>query len=559
MTNKEIARVLQETADLIKLTGGNEFRARAFSNAGRSIEQLEEAAEQRVREGTLTELSGIGEGLAEDIARLVEDGKLPQHQELLARIPPGLTDVLRVKGLGPSRVRSLWQELGITSLDELEAAGQADRLTNVKGFGKKTQQNILEQVKLLRQYLNRYLYAEAYTEAEGLLEHLRGHPAVVRAEVTGRLRRKLEVVRRIDLAAASSDPGEVREDMTRWFQQMDTTTSGDDVVVTGALESGLPFSVLMTSPQRFGTAWWESTGSDDHCEHFIDRYGRPGDVSEEAKIYEDAGISWIPPELRENAGELDAALEDRLPNLIEPADMRGSIHNHTTYSDGANTVEEMARAARSMGLSYLALCDHSRSLTIANGLSIERVKEQRAEIDRVNQKLADEGGRSFRIFRGIESDILADGSLDYPDDVLESFELVVGSIHSRFNMSEQEATDRIIRAVENPHLDILGHPTGRLLLRREGYPVNFERVIAACGKHDVAIELNANPRRLDIDWRWVRDATDAGVLIAINPDAHSVEELQYVRWGIEVARKGWLRADQCLNTKSLDAFTDWLR
>jgi DNA polymerase (family 10) len=558
MTNKEVARILQETADLIKLTGGNEYRARAFSNASRSIGQLDESIRVRVQEKTLQELQGIGQGLAEDIRQLVQTGRLPQHQELLDQIPSGLTDVLRVKGLGPSRVRTLWKELGVASLDELETAGREDRLTAVKGFGKKTQANILEQIQLLRQYLSQYLFAEAFRESEGLIARLEGQEEIDRVKRSGALRRRMEVVDRIELVAATGNLDVFEERVENWFQQVEVTAEPHRLVVEAFLEHGMPVTVVFTTSDRMGTELWRQTGSDAHCEQFIAEYGMPAPAGRERDVYAGVGLPWIPPELREDNGEISAAKEDELPDLITMTDLQGSIHNHTTYSDGGNTVEEMTREARAMGHSYLVICDHSRSLSIANGLSIERVREQQKEIAAVNDMLGADGEAPFHIFSGIESDILPDGSLDYPDDVLDTFDLVVGSIHSRFNMTEEEATDRIVTAVQNSHFAILGHPTGRLLLRREGYPVDHERIIQACAEANVAIELNANPRRLDLDWRWIKPATDRGVLIAINPDAHTTEELHNMRWGVEVARKGWLEPYQCLNSKSLDEFMQWV-
>lgn len=558
MTNKQIARALKETAQLIKLTGGNQFRARAFNSAARTVEQLEESVDERAQAGDLTDLSGIGEGLADDIQNVIQTGSFPLRDELVSRVPSGVLDVLRVKGLGTKKVRLLWEELDITSLDELEEAASTGKLTQLRGFGKKTQQNVLKQVGLLREYMGKYLFAEAYAEAQPLLEHLEQLEAVDKAELTGGMRRKMEVVERIEVAAAVTKKDVVQEQLEQWLNRSSVTTTDERPVVTGYLATGLPVTVVLSPVEAFGTTLWELTGSRAHCKAFVKAYGQPEAHAEETLVYQQAGLAWVPPELREDQGEFAAAQQQKLPKFITVEDFQGSIHNHTTYSDGANTVEEMARKARSMGLSYLVICDHSRSLTIANGLSIERVREQQEEIDYVNQKLASDDKAPFRVLSGTESDILGDGSLDYPDEVLDTFDVVVASVHSRFNMTEKEATDRVIRAVENPFTTVLGHPTGRLLLRREGYPLDHERVIEACAANNVAIELNAHPRRLDVDWRWVRRAAEQGVLIAINPDAHSVEELPNTRWGVEVARKGWLTAEQCVNTKSLDQFITWL-
>ena len=325
------------------------------------------------------------------------------------------------------------------------------------------------------------------------------------------------------------------------------------------LPGGLPLRVCVVAPARYGTALWQATGSAAHVEAFTARYGAPGAQADEAAVYAAAGLPPVPPELREDRGELDAAEAGALPDLVTVDALRGSLHNHSTHSDGAHTLRQMAERAQAMGLSYFGISDHSQSLTVASGLTPGEVARQREEVDALNEEWAAGGdGAPFRIFHGIESDVLRDGALDYDDDVLATFDFVVASVHSGFNMTESEATERLVTAIANPHTTILGHATGRLLLAREGYPIDHARVIAACAAHGVAIELNANPYRLDMDWRWLREATAQGVLISINPDAHAMDELENVRWGVAAARKGWLTADQCLNAMPLDAFEDWL-
>jgi len=353
----------------------------------------------------------------------------------------------------------------------------------------------------------------------------------------------------------TTDPEAVQE----WLRShLDEAASGGDSTVTGRLQDGIPLRVHTTSPDRFGTAWWRTTGTIDHCSAVEDLHGPPAEVADEESLYEAAGLLYVDPALRENRGEVEAAADGGLPSLLTVDDLEGCLHNHSTYSDGAHSLSEMAEATRAHGFSYFGICDHSQSLRIADGLSPEEVREQRAEVERLNQAFADDEDGSFRVFHGIESDIRKDGSLDYETDVLAEFDFVVASVHTGFSMTEAEATDRLIRATQNPYTRILGHPTGRLLLRREGYPINHERVIEACAEHGVALELNANPYRLDLDWRWVHRATEQGVLISINPDAHATREIDYVRWGVAVGRKGWLTREQCLNAKSLDAFTAWL-
>lgn len=554
MTNKQIARYLKETAALIELTGGNPFRGRAFDRAARTLEREETSIAELLAENALIEIPGIGAGLAAQIRELLAYGSFEVRDELLSAIPPGLLDALRVKGLGAKKVRRLWKELGITTLDDLEHAAATGRLADLDGFGAKSQDNILTNVRLLKQYQLQRRYADALHEVDSLLPTLGDLPGVERIEITGALRRKLETVDAVDLLAATKDAATASLSL----QDAAALEPAEAEMLTGTLPSGLPLRIHLCGPDEFGTAWWQRTGSDDFLTAFEVALGTPGRYADEAEVFSVARLSFIEPELREDADALTAAAENALPDLITVDDLHGSLHNHSTYSDGTHTLRQMAEFARSMGLSYFGICDHSQSLKVANGMPAERVVQQQEEIRALNTEYAADGGAPFRIFSGIESDILADGSLDYPEDVLASFDFIVASVHTRFNMTEAEATDRVIRAVSNPYTRILGHPTGRLLLTREGYPLDHEAVITACAEHGVAIELNANPYRLDLDWRWIRTATRQGVLISINPDAHAMEQLPYVRWGIAAARKGWLTAAQCLNAKSLDDFTLWL-
>ena len=556
MTNKQIARYLKDTAALIELTGGNPFRGRAFDRAARTLEREETAVAELLADDALTDIPGIGAGLANQIRELLAYGSFELRDELLSAIPPGLLDALRVKGLGAKKVRRLWKELGITTLDELEQAAMMGRLAELDGFGSKSQENILANVRLLKQYQQQLRYADALHEVAPLLTALRDLPGIQRVEIAGALRRKLETVDAIVLLVATDEVPAAKAtiiDITEAAAR-DTSTN----VLIGTMPSGLPLQVHLVPPGSFGTAWWRLTGSDNFIAAFVATHGEPAVVAEEADVFAAAGLPFIEPELREDADALDAAAKDDLPILITVDDLRGSLHNHSTYSDGTHTLRQMAEYARSMGLSYFGICDHSRSLKVANGMPVERVAQQQEEIRMLNAEFAADGGTPFRIFSGIESDILADGALDYPEEVLASFDFIVASVHTRFNMTEAEATDRVLKAVANPHTRILGHPTGRLLLAREGYPLDHDAVIAACAEHGVAIELNANPYRLDLDWRWIRTATRQGVLISINPDAHAMDQLPYVRWGIAAARKGWLTAEQCLNAKSLEDFTNWL-
>ena len=557
MTNKEIARILKSTSAMIDLTGGNPHRSRAMSNAGRTIERLEERVPDLVESNTLTSIRGIGKGLAAQIEEIIDTGTFEAREELLGAIPAGVLDVMRVKGLGAKKVRALWQNLNIISLIELEQAAASGKLATLDGFGEKTAANILQNIQLLKTYSNKRRYADVITFLDPFLDAIRLHEQVNAVFYTGDLRRKMETIEWMEIVLVSEAPSEIPNILTRVFEP-DAPFILTDNCIEGTLSNGLPLRAHVSAKKNAGTVLWQTTGSESHLTSFIDTYGMPGDVAEEASIFEQAGLALIPPELREGTTELDHAKQQTLPNLITNEDLKGTLHNHSTYSDGAHTLKEMADRALSMGLSYFGICDHSRSLVIANGLSIERVADQQDEIAQLNADYNKSSSTPFKIFSGIESDILADGSLDYPDEILASFDFIVASVHTRMNMSEDEATDRIIKAIENKYTSILGHPTGRILLVREGYPINYTRVLDACAANGVAIELNANPYRLDLDWRWIKEATNRGILVSINPDAHAMDGLYDTQWGIEVARKGWLSADQCLNAMPLDTFESWL-
>ncbi len=566
MTNKAVASVLKETAALIELTGGNPFRSRAMANAARTIERLEESVDSMLEAGTLTDVRGIGAGLAGQIAQLIATGSYAVRDELLGAIPPGLLDMLAVKGLGAKKVRALWKTLGIQTLGELEVAAGTGQISHLEGFGPKSESSILENVAALRLYRKQRHYADAYPMASELVRELRAQPQIVRAEAAGALRRRMEVVSDVELVIelAEGEPITFLEALfgagLQTVLQKDAQTDNPDIpAFSSAMPDGLPLVIRVAPPGAFGSLLFERTGSETFLQAWRNLFPEPAPQSDEVSVFEKAGVPFIPPELREHEAIIELAKKSRIPRLIDDSDLRGTLHNHSTYSDGAHTLREMAEAARGMGLSYFGICDHSQSLRIAHGLSPEEVHRQQEEIAALNEEYAADGQPPFRIFSGIESDILAAGSLDYEDDVLAAFDFVVAGVHTGFNMSEAEATARVIRAVSNPFTTILGHPTGRLLLRRNGYPLDHDAVLNACAEHNVSVELNANPYRLDLDWRWIHAATERGILISINPDAHATEQLAYTRWGVSVARKGYLTADMCLNALSLNAFTEWLQ
>ncbi len=559
MDNRDIARLLRKTAALIELTGGNPYRARAFETAARTIRELDRPVAELLASGELLKYRGIGPAMAEHIREIVETGTLGLYESLKKQVPEGLLELLEIKGLGPKKLRRLWIELGITSIEELETAGRNHQIANLSGFGPRTQTRILDALQRYRHYRQRRRLADALPVAEALQDELIARPEITFVALTGELRRYMETVEALEFLLITTHPEETRRFLEQRYQLRDISHHKPNPApfFEGTDASGTLLRFYQATPEDAGTRHWLTTGSAAHCQHFTDLYGSPPALKQETDVYRRAGLPYIVPELREDRGELEAAAANRLPRLITYQDLKGALHNHTIASDGQNTLEEMARAAQDMGLSYLGIADHSQSLRIANGLSIERLHQQLAAIRRLNQRFEAEG-KAFRILSGTECDILADGSLDYPDEVLAELDYVVASIHQGFNMTRKQATERLIRAIEHPCTTILGHMTGRLLLIREGYPVDHRAVIRACQEHDVAIELNANPYRLDIDWRWIREATEAGVLIAINPDAHHVNELAYMQWGVRVARKGWLTPDMCLNARTLPDLVHWL-
>ncbi|MEM6288328.1 MAG: helix-hairpin-helix domain-containing protein, partial [Bacteroidota bacterium] len=547
MTNKAVARHLKLTADLVELTGGNPFRARAFASGARTVERLETPVAELVAEGALAEVDGIGKGLVANIEEVLATGTMAVTDSLLQSLPPGLPEVMRVQGLGVKKVRALWTEAGVTSIEDLEAAAVAGRLEALDGFGAKTVQNILASVEELKAYRGKAHLREAYVEAVAVREALR--LAGLRADLAGPVRRQCNVVDRADLVAEGAAEA-VAAALDAWRP----TALADRV--EARLTVGLPLTVWTASEAGYGRVLWERTGPDDHLEA-VRAWGDVPDAAEEVAIYEAAGLAPIPAPLRDDPHWIEVAASGSLPELIRTSDLRGTIHNHTTASDGTASLREMCEAARARGLTYFGVCDHSRSLQIAHGLSVDDLLVQIDEVAEVNREYA-EAGTDFRAFSGSEVDILSDGSLDYPDDVLARLDVVVASVHTGFRMTEDEATARVVAAVSNPHVSVLGHPTGRLLLRREGYPLDHEAVLDACAAHGVAVELNANPWRLDLDWRFVRGAVERGVLVSINPDAHSVDGLDDTRWGVASAQKGGLTASGSLTSMSADGLADWL-
>ncbi|MBI5696485.1 MAG: DNA polymerase/3'-5' exonuclease PolX [Nitrospirae bacterium] len=570
MDKKTAAAVLDEIGTLLEIMGENPFKTRAYGNAARTLLSMPGDLDDIIRDTGLKGVKGIGEGIRERILELHANGRSAYYEELKAGIPAGLMDMLRIPGMGPKKAKTVYDALGIADIGELEYACHENRLVELPGFGLKTQEKILEGIAFIKKHSGQSLYPAAMSEAEKLIGPILGSGTVIRASIAGSLRRRKETVKDIDVLVSSDDPAAVMELFTT-LPDVETVTSRGDTKSSVILKSGIAADLRVVTDVQYPYALHHFTGSKLHNtamrgrakdmglkmnEYGLFRGGEEAPVpcADEAEIFKALGLSFIPPELREDMGEIAAAEKGGLPLLVEEADIRGVLHVHSRYSDGIDEVAELAGAARKMGYGYLGLTDHSPSAAYAGGLKPDDLLRQQAEVDAVNAMYTD-----IRIFKGAEVDILGDGSLDYAEDVLKGFDFTICSIHSRFNMTEDEATARLVRAVENPYCTILGHPTGRLLLSREGYPVNMKRVIEAAAANGVAIELNAHPLRLDIDWREIMYARRLGVKIAINPDAHNIEGLKVVGYGVGIARKGWLSKDDVLNAMTADELAGWFR
>lgn len=573
VNKNEIADVLNEIALLLDLKGENPFKIRAYQTGARVLESLEEDLGKIIAEDRLGSIKGIGEALVKKITELQETGKLKFYDELCASVPPGLVEMLEIPGLGAKKIKALNGKLGIDSIAALTKACEEGRVAELDGFGEKTQEKLLAGIKNREAYSKRHLWWDAYNVASPILNGLRALPQVQRAEHAGSLRRKMETVGDLDFIVAATEVGPVVD----WFINrpgVQEVTAKGETKASVRYESGLQADLRIVPAEQFVFALHHFTGSKDHNVQMRQRALARGlsmsewglvpaegegtakdkasrhaslQVANEEALFAALGLSFIPPELREGLGEIEEAQKGPLPSLVDLRDLRGAFHNHTTASDGRNTLNEMVAAAETLGWEYFGLADHSKSSYQANGLSEERLAKQVADVHALNAS-----GR-FRtyVFTGTECDILPDGRLDFDDATLAQLDYVVVSVHNALTQDEETMTARIIRAIENPHTTMLGHLTGRLLLRREGYQVNIGKIIDAALANNVIVELNANPSRLDMDWRFWRRAAERGLLCSINPDAHETGGLQFVEAGVNVARKGWLRKENIFNTRPL--------
>ena len=573
MNKDQVAEVLISIGTLLELKGENPFKTRAYQNAARTIETLSEPLDRMVAEKRLGELKGIGEALQQKITELVTTGRLQYYEDLKASVPPGLVAMLDIPGVGPKKVKLLHDELAIESLEQLEQACKEGRIAGLKGFGEKTQANILEGISRRREYASRHLLSDALSLAEPLLDALRSHPDVIRCSTAGSLRRSREVIGDIDLLASSKTPAEVIDFFTSQPGLVKVLARGE-TKASVLLEGGIQSDLRVVSDKEFAPALMYFTGSKEHNivmrQRAIERglrlneYGLFHSKEEtrdpnllvkcrtEEEIFEKLGLHYVPPEMREDMGEIALAEKGPLPRLIEWTDLKGSLHNHSTWSDGHQRLEEIATSMRELGLAYWGVTDHSKSSFQANGLDASRLRQQLKEIAAINASL-EKDGTDFRLLTGVEVDILKDGKLDLPDDLLAELDLVIASLHQSFNQTEAEITQRLIGAAQNRYVHMLGHLTGRLLLEREPYPVDQRAVIDACADTGTWIELNAHPMRFDLDWRLWPYAKAKGVKCVINVDGHRLAHAGFLRLGAGIARKGWLTREDVVNTLPLKA------
>lgn len=542
-----VASLLREYAQRTALRSGNPYRAKAYSRAADSLAALAVPLDVLVAGDRLTEIPGVGDAIADIITKVHKTGSHPSLEKLRKEIPAGVLEMLAVPGLRPEKVLRLYKDLGIGSLSELEAAAKDDRIKKAKGLGAALQTKILQNLAIAKSGEGRlHLHRAAALLAHAKDSIRKSRPELKRVTIAGDFRRGCELVGNLTIIAEAPKVGKASEP---------------------SAADGL--QIRLSDRKHFGAALLFATGSAAHIEKLQAlaaekgmrleadglHKGRTLIAGDEANIYRALGLPFIDPELREGRGEIDLALKGKLPKLVTDKDLRGILHCHTEASDGTETLETMAKATRERGFEYFGVADHSKSAHYAGGLSVEEIAQQHLEADRLNKGF----GKEFRILKGIESDILVDGSLDYPDDVLERFDFVVASIHGRFKLDRKVQTQRLLRAISDPHTTIIGHMTGRQLQRRPGYEIDIEKVLRACAKHDVVVEINAHPWRLDLDWRWHQAALEFGCMLSINPDAHSIPELDHMHWGVEMARKGGVPADRVLNAMTLPEITRYLR
>jgi DNA polymerase (family 10) len=568
MDKEEIIKILKEISVLLELKDENPFKIRAYQNSARALETSDIELNKDLKIEDLKNIKGIGSHIAEKIKTLIDTGRLKYYQELKESVPPGLVEMLAIPTMGPKKIKYLFDHLGISNTGELEYACIENRLVDLPNFGQKTQENILKGIEVLKRFKGKFLYASVIEEAEKIYKKIESYELVKRASLAGSMRRKKGVVKDIDIVASTDHPEKVMDFFTALDEAEDIIAKGD-TKSSIRLKSGINVDIRTVEDFQYPYALHHFTGSKEHNtamrtaakkdnikmnEYGLFKNDRLIKCSDEKDIFAFFSMDWIPPELRENFGEIEAAKNKTLPKLIEEKDIKGIFHIHTTYSDGKSSIEQVCQQLMKSGLMYAGISDHSKTASYAGGMKDGDVKKYFKEIDSLNRKYS-----GFKIFKGIESDILLDGNLDYSDEILSGFDFIIAAIHSSFNLSEEQMTERIIKTIENRFTTMIAHPTGRLLLARDAYKVDVIRVINAAAENNVDIELNASPFRLDLDWRMCKYAKEKGVKIFINPDAHSLKDLNDYKFGVNIARKGWLEKEDVPNTYSASEIEKYLK
>jgi DNA polymerase (family 10) len=571
VNNREVAKIFQSIADLLEIKGEAIYRVLAYRRVGDAVRSLGQSIEAVWRDGRLEEIPGVGKAISEKIDELLRTGRLEFYEKLTTEIPPSLIDLLRVGDVGPKKAARFWKELGITSLDDLEAAAKAGKLRSLRGMGERSEKRILESLEALKlRQTDRILISQAWEIAVDLLASLRELTGVKKAEIAGSLRRWRETVGDLDLIAASTEANSVMDAFLS-FPQVSRILGRGETKLSVELYDGLRMQLWVHPPSHFGTVLQYATGSQAHnvrlrklakrvglslSEHGFKREDESEFAcEEEVEVYQILGLPWIPPELREDRGEVQAALEDRLPQLITQNELVGELHVHTDWSDGSCTLTEMVEAAQEFGLQYLAITEHSQSLGVARGLDVDRLRQQRKAINEIQQVVGD----SIRILQGVEVEILADGRMDYPDEILGELDLVIASLHTSLRQPREIITARLLEAIRNPHVDMIAHPTGRLIGSRDPADLDMESILETAAEHQVALSINASPERLDLTDLHARRAVELGCLLAVNTDAHHPEHLAFQQYGVGVARRAWVDPGSVINSWPYDRVVNWLR
>lgn len=547
----EAIKYLENYADILEFKGENRFKINAFKGAANVIRRLDVDLEEMLHDGSITNIKGIGKGIQNFLFELLDNGTVKEYEEHLGSIPNGILDILQIRGLGVKKVKILYEQLNIININELETACKNNKLIAIKGFTEKTQEKILEETQNIRKHSKYMLFSRAEHVGALVVDQLNSLESVEKAEISGEIRRCLEIISKISIVIAANNINKFKEEVITYYKYSILAENTSYSILLLKSDSSIPIEFYLCSNENFTKVLFKTTGSPEFLSNF-DVNNLSGAYKSEEEIFKYIGFSYVIPEMRE-AEYFNAPENLRSNSDLEVSEINGLLHFHTDFSDGANTLLEMAEEAKKIGFEYLAVSDHSKSAFYANGLNEERVLKQKKEIENVKKQI------DIEIFHGIESDILKDGSLDYSDDFMGNFNFVVASVHSQFNLSEEDMTNRIITAIENPYTDVLGHPTGRLLLSRQPYKLNIKKIIEACVENNVAIEINASPHRLDLDWRNYYFAREVGCKFAINPDAHSTAGIHDIQYGIKVARKGGIKMDEVINYLSLIDFRQYLK